>query len=71
MVENSSSTSGPCVSRNEDNEVTLFLPAAAAICLLNFNLSVGDISTAWAPQVLAGIIPARNKFLTLPFMKFF
>ena len=30
----------------------LFLPAAAAICLLNFNLSVGAISTAWILQVL-------------------
>ena len=42
----------------------LFLPAAAAICLLNLNISVGAIPTACAPQVLAGTIPARNNFWT-------
>ena len=31
---------------NMDREVVLFLPAAAAISLLNLNLSVGAISTA-------------------------
>ena len=66
--EISSSTSWPYVSMNKDREVELFLLVAAAICLLNFNLSVGDIPTAWTPQVLAGIIPARNNFLTPTFM---
>ena len=48
----------------------LFLPAAAAICLLNFHLSVGDIPTAWAPQFLAGIMPASCN-LTPTLMKLF
>ena len=61
MVESSSSTSVPYVSMNKDSEVVLFLPAAAAICLLDFNFS---IPTAWAPQVLAGIMPARSNLLT-------
>ena len=60
MEESSSSTSRAYVSINKDNEVVLVLPAAS----FNFNLSVGDIPTAWTLQVLAGIIPARNKFLT-------
>ena len=34
-------------SRYKDTEVVLFLPAAAAICLLDFNLSVRAIHTAW------------------------
>ena len=54
---------------NKESEIVLFLPAA--ICLLNFNLSVGDIPTAWAPQVLAGTMPARSNFLTSTFMKLF
>ena len=45
---------------------TLF-PAAAAICLLNSNLSIEDIPTAWIPQALAGIIHARSSFLTPTF----
>ena len=56
--------SEPHASINKDREVVLFLPAAAAICLLNFNLSVGTIPTTWAPQVLADIISERSNFLT-------
>ena len=48
---------------DKDKKV-LFLPGAAAICLLNLNLSVGAIPTAWATQVIASTIPARNSFLT-------
>ena len=40
-MESSSSTSRPYASMNKDREVVLFLSAEAAICLLNFNLSVG------------------------------
>ena len=40
------------------------LPAAASICLLNFNLSVGAVSTACTLHVLAGTRPADN-FLNL------
>ena len=51
-----------------DKEVVLFIPAATAICLLDFNLSVGDIPTAWTHHVLAGTMPARSNFLTPTFM---
>ena len=39
----SSSTSRPHASMNKDSEVVLFMPAAAAIRLLKFSLSVGAI----------------------------
>ena len=68
-VERSSSTSRPKASIKRDNEVALFLPAAADICLLNFNLSVGAKPTACTPHVLVGIIPARDNFLSPPFMQ--
>ena len=54
---------------NKDREVVLFLPAVAAICLLDFNLSVGAIPNAWTPRVLAAVIPARSNFLTPTFKK--
>ena len=40
---------------NKDNEVLSFFPAAAAVCLLNFNLSVGAKPTACTPHVLADL----------------
>ena len=63
-VVESSSTSRPNASVKWDSEVVSFLPAAAAICLLNVNLSVSAITTACAVLALAGIIPVLNKFST-------
>ena len=54
-----------------EREVDPFFPAAAAICCLNFNLSVGAISTACHLHVLAATIPARNDFLTPTSMQLF
>ena len=52
----------PQASVHKDREVVLVV-----LCLLNFNLSVGAISTALPPlQVLAGTMPALNKLLTPP-----
>ena len=45
-VGSSSSASRPHASMNKDREVVLFLLAAAATCLLNFNLPVGALPNA-------------------------
>ena len=50
LVESSSTTSRPNASMKRESDVVRFLHAAAAICLLNFNLSVGAIPTACAPH---------------------
>ena len=55
----SSTNSKPYASMNKDSKVVLFLPAAAAICLLNFN-SPWELSPPRGLQVLAGIMSARR-----------
>ena len=65
------STSRPCASTNKDSEVALFLPAAAAICLLISTSQWEPSQPHGLPQVLAGIMPARSNFLITTFMKLF
>ena len=50
------------------DETYSFLPAAAAICGLNFNFSVREMSTACLPHTLAGTRPILNSFLAPNFI---
>ena len=58
-----SSGSTSFTSMKRDDVTDSFLPAAA-ICLLNFNLSVGEMPTAFPPHTPAGTKPLVSKFLT-------
>ena len=56
-----------CVHEQGQRSCALFA-RCCCICLLNVNLSVRAITTACAPHVLAGTMPARNNFVTPTFM---
>ena len=54
-----------------DSETDSSFPAAAAaICLLNFSLSLGAMPMACPLHALAGTNPVLNSFLTPVFMYF-
>ena len=53
MVDKTSSTSRPFNFIKRDDETYSFLPAAAAICGLNFNFSVREMSTACLRHTLS------------------
>ena len=65
MVESSTSTPKSFTTMNTDNETNSFLPAAAAaICLLNFSVSVSEMPTACPLHTLARTKPILSNFLT-------
>ena len=58
----------PSASMNKDREVVLCFPRCCCHLSLQFSFSpLGAIPTAWTPQVLAGIIPARKQLLDTHF----
>ena len=68
MVHSFSSTSKLFMSRKSDKEGELFFPATAAICLLNFSLSVRGMPSACPPRTFAGTKSVRSSFLTPVFI---